>query len=188
MKPMGLVKYLISTNTDLINRTGISNCHCIGLSSFIINENPKIRLFIGEKNCELFSEYDYLNPIIPIHPHKYDDIFIQLEGKLINHLYEVGGDLEFKKWEYPRISGGEIKYIGNENLQYLGGRSDVTELKSKELHSVSLEGEKSSWLVLETFRDLNFKQISYHQNLIKKENLYKPIENSSQYLRDYFNF
>lgn len=190
MNALQLCKYLISVNSELIEKTAMSNCHCIGLNSFIINEKPKIRLFIAENNCELFKSFDYLNPIIPIHPHKYDDLFTQLEGKMINHLYKVGGDLEFNKYQYLRLSDKSInlEIIGKENLTYLGSKKDVKELKATELHTVSLQGERCSWLITETFENKNFEQIAYHQNLIERKELYKPILNSNEYLYSYFNF
>lgn len=190
MNTLQLCKYLISVNSELINKTAMSNCHCIGLNSFIINEKPKTRLFIAEPNCELFEKFDYLNPIIPIHSHKYDDMFLQLEGIMINHLYKVGGTNEFNKYQYLRLSDKEtrLELLGIENLEYLGGKTNVTELKSTELHTASLQGDKCSWLIIETFEDKNFEQIAYHQNLIERKELYKPMVNGNEYLHSYFNF
>ncbi len=181
-------KYLISINKELIEKTALSNCHCVGLNSFIINEKPKIRLFIAESNCELFKGFNYLNPLIPIHPHKYDDMFTQLEGVLVHHLYEIGNTLNFNKYQYLRLSDNtsKIKCIGNETLNYIGSKNNVLELKSSELHSVSLQGERCSWLITETYKDEDFKQIAYHQNLNKNKKLYKPITNSIDYLQSYF--
>src|SRR5690606_15360009 len=132
MNTLQLCKYLISVNAELIAKTAMSNCHCIGLNSFIINEKPKVRLFIAEPNCELFEKFDYLNPIIPIHPHKYDDMFSQLEGTMINHLYKVGGIHDFNKYQYKRLSDKktELELLGKECLDYLGGKTHITELKA----------------------------------------------------------
>lgn len=153
MNNLQLCKYLISVNKDLINRTGLRNCHCLGLSSFIINEKPKIRLFIAEENCELFQKFDYLNPIIPVHSHKYDDIFTQLEGNMINHLYRVGGVHIFNKYKYKRLNDTQTQpqLLGKEGLDYLGAKNNLNWLKANELHTASLEGERCSWIVTETF-------------------------------------
>lgn len=190
MNTLQLCKYLISVNAELIEKTAMSNCHCIGLNSFIINEKPKVRLFIAEPNCELFEKFDYLNPIIPIHPHKYDDMFSQLEGIMINHLYKVGGIHEFNKYQYKRLSDNktELELLGKEYLDYLGGKTHITELKATELHTASLQGERCSWLITEAFENKNFEQIAYHQNLIERKELYKPMSNSNEYLHSYFNF
>ena len=190
MNTLHLCKYLISINSELIAKTAISNCHCIGLNSFIINERPRVRLFIAESNCELFEKFDYSNPIIPIHPHKYDDMFSQLEGVMINHLYEVGGELEFNKYSYLRLSdkSKEIERIGKENLKYLGAKKNITELKATELHTASLQGERCSWLITETFENKSFEQISYHKNLVKRSELYKSFTNANEYLHSYFSF
>lgn len=190
MNTLQLCKYLISVNTELITKTAMSNCHCIGLNSFIINEKPKVRLFIAEQDCELFEKFDYLNPIIPIHSHKYDDMFSQLEGTMVNHLYKVGGDLEFNKYQYLRLSdkSTKLELLGKEILMYLGAENKITELKATELHTASLQGERCSWLITETFENKNFEQVAYHQKLIEREELYKPMLNSNEYLHSYFNF
>ena len=136
-------KYLISTNSELIEKTAISNCHCMGLNSFIINEKPKIRLFVADSNCELFRKYDSANPRIPIHPHKYDDLFVQLEGKMTHHIYQISDDGQiFKKYHYYRLSDGEAKIekIGTEKLSRVYYCKTLTNLRSDALHSVSLIG------------------------------------------------
>lgn len=189
MDTIHLIKYLISINYDLIEKTAISNCHAIGLNSFIINEKPRMRLFVADPFCELYKEFDYKNPIIPIHPHKYDDLFTQIEGKLVNHMYKVGNDIEFNKYEYLRLSdkSSELINLGKENLTYLGSNSNVTILKASELHTANISGDKCSWIITETFEDKNFKQAAYHQNLVKNPELYKEFENPIGYLEQYFN-
>jgi hypothetical protein len=183
-----LCRYLISTNQELIENTAIKNCHAIGLNSFIINQKPKIRLFIADPHCELFNEFDYLNPLIPIHPHKYDDIFIQLEGELIHHLYDKKGKHPFNKYKFYRLSDKEKNIIltGNEKLNYLGSKTNIPSLKANELHTVSLKGKRCSWLIIETFQDSNFEQIAYHQDLKNLEGLYQKFENATEYLKSYF--
>lgn len=184
-----MFKHIISVNKELIEKTAIGNCHCIGLNSFIINGKPKVRLFIAEKNCELFGKFDFLNPIIPIHPHKYDDVFSQIEGEMTHHLYSVGyGGNEYSKYRYARLSDKEtqIVNVGKAKLIYLGGEK-IKELKASELHTASLSGERCSWMVTETKEDKNFQQIAYHQNLKSRPELYKPIVEPFEYLKTYFN-
>jgi hypothetical protein len=184
-----MLKRLIIDNRELVEKTAIGNCHCIGLNSFIINERPKMRLFIAEENCELFNKFDFLNPIIPIHPHKYDDLFVQLEGEMIHHLYEVDykGN-EYNKYRYARLSDKETEIIniGKEKLNYLGGKK-VKELKSTELHTASLSGKRCSWVITETLEDKNFQQVAYHQDLKSRPELYKKIIHPFDYLKTYFN-
>lgn len=194
MESLQLVQYLIETNKKLVQETALANCHCIGLNSFIINEKPKIRLFIAEQNCELFQKFDYRNPVVPIHPHKYDDLFTQLEGEMYHHIYTYDrrGDL-FNGYKYLRLSDKKVKIeqVRKEKLFYWGPKK-VTSLEAKTLHTASLRGNKCSWLVTETFEDPDFKQVAYHSNLITYEaarpELYKPIANADHYLRAYFNF
>lgn len=185
------VKYLISVNRELIEKTALGNCHCRGLNSFVINEKPKIRLFIAEENCELFNKFDRMDPVIPIHPHKYDDLFYQLEGTMINHIYEVSDDgIEFKKYRYVRLSDDpniHIENCGTKRLKYLGGQHDLIKIKSTTLHTASLIGDRCSWLVIETIEDKDFKPFAYHQNLVKRNELYKPIKNPYEYLNSYLN-
>lgn len=189
MDNLSLTKFLISINSDIIEKTALRNCHCFGLNSFIINEKPRIRLFIADNDCELFHDFNYINPIIPIHPHKYDDFFLKIEGNLVNHLYKIGGSIEFNQYSYLRLSDNnkKIERVGVEKLDYLGAKYDITELKSNELHSVSLEGEKCSWLIIETFKNINFKQVAYHQNLFEQKGLYQRMEKPNEFLKNYFN-
>lgn len=189
-----IIKYLISVNKDLVENTALKNCHCIGLNSFIINEKPRIRLFVADNNCELYKKYDYTNPTIPIHPHKYDDIFHTIHGRLKHHAYikyeglELGKPCEFNSYSYNRICDDkEIQLIGKTKLQYVGAM-DMEVLKSKVLHSVSLESgyNKASWIITETYEDKEFKQIAYHKDLVKRNELYKHFKNPIKYLNEYF--
>ena len=193
------VKYLVSINSHLIDDTALSNCHCVGLNSFIINDRPKIRLFVADKYCKLYDNFDFKKPIIPVHPHKYDDIFVQLSGKLIHHLYEFSGsnkkidiDVKFNKYKYKRLSDStKIEKIGTDIKFYYKGELDNLEyLKANELHTVSLDfGFETlcSWLVFETFEDKEFKQEAYHYDLIEQNNLYKKFENPIHYLNNFLN-
>jgi hypothetical protein len=192
------VKYLISINEKLIIDTALSNCHCVGLNSFIINERPKIRLFVADKYCTLYDKFDFKNPIIPVHSHKYDDIFVHVSGRLIHHLYEFSGsskkidiDVKFNKYTYGRLSDNTtIEKIGTGRKFYYKGELDNLEyLKANELHTISLDfGVETpcSWLVFETFADKEFEQIAYHKNLVGQNNLYKNFKNPIHYLNNFF--
>jgi hypothetical protein len=213
-----LIKYLVSINKELIERTAIKNCHCIGLNSFIINEKPKMRLFIADDNCELYFQnetnfhFDYKNPIIAIHPHKYDDVFFQLQGSLVHHFYSKAkpqkSDMPcfFNKYKYLRLSDSnkKIELVGTETIYYEGSNWDVKTLKSNTLHTASLSKYKAgfnisdknkdkscAWVVIETFEDKNFEQIGYQNNLsefLKKQPLlYKKFPNSYDYVSHFIN-
>lgn len=43
-------------------------------------------------------------------------------------------------------------------------------------------------MITETFENKKFEQIAYHQNLIERKELYKPLANGNVYLHSYFNF
>ena len=90
-----LLTYLINKNPDIIKRTALKNCHAVGLNSFILNYDPKIRLFISDEDCEIRT-INNKNPIIPIHPHKYDDLFVLLGD---------GDNLHKKQHKSPLFSG-----------------------------------------------------------------------------------
>lgn len=156
-----LCKYLVSVNRDLIERTALKNCHCIGLNSFIINENPRMRLFIADDDCELYSKFDFSNPIIPIHTHKYDDLFFTLEGRVNQHLYtedngasadksygfflQSGTITELNKYEYNRLSDNktEMRSMGMGKIYFHGSTAQKTySLKSNILHTVTIEKER----------------------------------------------
>jgi hypothetical protein len=181
------IESLISKNGALIEKTALSDCHCKGLYSFILNENPKIRLFIADNNCELYKEFDSTNPIIPIHSHKYDDYFIQLEGKLVHHIYEIGTDIKFNKYSYLRLSDDRTDIVKEDVtfLDYMGEFRDITFLDSKTLHTAHTEGERCSWIILESTPNKDFVQYTYHQNLILRNDLYTPLTNSIEFLKNY---
>lgn len=186
-----LVTYLIGINKELIEKTALGNCHAIGLNSFIINEKPRMRLFIAERHCELFNHFEYYNPIIPIHPHKYTDIFEVLEGTVTHHIYVPHhSGVTFNKYKYNRLSDTKtnIEQVGTEALVRESSNWNTnTILKSNQLHTVSLHGGNGCcWLITETFPDDNFEQIAYHQNLVHRPELYTPIENPYDYLKQYF--
>ena len=188
-----LTRFLINTNQELIRKTAIKHCHAYGLHSFIINESPKIRLFIAESGCELNKNNMPLGvfnpgaPIIPIHPHKYDDLFITMSGVLNHHIYcENGKEPQtrynvysrhtLKAYTYRRLNDKhKIEGCGQHTLSYLGYKNDLL-LGAKTLHTVTTEGE-TSWLIIETFKDDKFEQIAYHQNLLERPELYQEFKN-----------
>ena len=194
-----LAKHLVSVNKKLVENTALTNCHVVGLNSFIINERPRIRLFIADKYCKLYDGFDIRNPIIPIHPHKYDDLFFPLSGTLTQHIYkpfdetnQYDNSIDLNKYKYGRISdsGFIIENLGKQKLEYLGGYDNLEFLKASELHTVSLDfgnEELCSWLIFEANEDKNFKQVAYHQDLKKQDNLYLKFTNPIHYLNDFFN-
>lgn len=191
-------KYRIRDRKDLIEKTAIRNCHALGLHSFIINENPKMRLFIADPDSELSNVYNPEEPIIPIHSHKYNDLFSVLYGTLHQHLYTLSHDeiimpFPINSYNLIRISDSkkELANLGRVNLTHLDTKSYKTEhfLKAEELHSVSTTPDKNgkcAWLITETIANVHYTQVAYHQNLIKRNNLYLPFENAHDYLMKYF--
>lgn len=184
-------KHLIETNLSLVQKTALQNCHCIGLKSFIINESPRIRLFIADKNCEL-KKFNLFNPIIPIHAHKYDDSFYQLEGLLVHHIYSPDNNgIVFNKYKYLRLSDSDkkIQKIGYERLGYLGGFAHINELDSKTLHTAQVilnKRKRCSWIVQEGLEDKTFEQVSYHRRLMHRKKLYQQMEDPLMFLDKYF--
>lgn len=183
-----LITHFIKNNRQLIEKTALKNCHAIGLNSFILNQNPKIRIFISDEDCEV-NKFDSSNPVIPIHPHKYDDLFFPITGKLTHHLYQrnING-IPFNKYNFIRLNtiNDEIVKLGEENLKYIDEFSNINKLKSKTLHTISVEGE-CSWLIIETKQDESFSEIFYHQNLQKRNDLYVPFENPILFLENFIN-
>lgn len=181
-----LLNFFIDKNPGLIEKTALKNCHAVGLNSFILNSYPKFRLFTCDEECEI-KKYDPANPIIPIHPHKYDDLFFQLTGRLNHHLYEKKPNgIKFNKYNFIRLDNinAKIVNLGEENLKYIGQFSDVNKLKSKTLHTVSVEDD-CSWLIIETKKDDTFEEIFYHQNLQERNELYKKFDNPIDYLKGF---
>lgn len=185
--PIELVKYFTIKNPDLIKLTALGNCHALGLNSFILNQSPKIRLFVCDDNSELHQPFDPGNPIIPIHPHKYDDLFFQVSGKLIHHLYkkDISG-IEFNKYNFIRLNdrGTEIKNLGKETLKYIGEFNNINKLKAKALHTASVQG-KCSWIIIETKKDETFSEILYHQDLKPRPELYTKINDPIGFINQF---
>lgn len=181
-----LCKHLIQENYITVIGSAIRDCHCRGLHSFILNEKPRIRLFIADETCELRGPYNAQMPVIPVHAHKYDDLFFQLQGQILHQTYAYGGDIMFKKYKYMRLSNRnqEIVQDGFEKLHYKGGFKRDS-LAAHELHSVSVKGKKCSWVIIETGVDANFEQVAYHQNLIERPDLYKPFPDPIAYIKKY---
>jgi hypothetical protein len=184
-----IINYFISQNQSTIQKTALKDCHAVGLNSFILNQYPKVRLFICDEDTEI-KKYDISNPIIPIHPHKYDDLFFQIEGKLVHHLYQKSDNgIEFNKYNFIRLNNinMEIKNLGKQKLRYIGQFSNVNKLRSKTLHTVSIEDAPCSWLIIETKEDETFSEVFYHQNLIRRDDLYKPFNNPIEFLIEFVN-
>lgn len=186
---INIIEFFLKKNRTIIEKTALSDCHVKGLSSFILNYNPKIRLFICEPDCELFEKYNPKNPIIPIHPHKYDDLFFQVSGKLVHHLYEKkrGGGIFMNKYNFIRLNNidNEIVNLGEEELKYIGDFTNINKLKSRTLHSASVKGYYPSWIIIETNQDDMFSEVLYHKNLKKREDLYNVIINPVKYIEDF---
>jgi hypothetical protein len=183
-----VVKYFLHYNSEIIKKTALSDCHAIGLNSFILNESPKIRLFICDNDSELYSSYNPERPIIPIHPHKYDDLFFPINGKLIHHLYTKNSNgIEFNKYHFIRLSNVdmEIKNLGTEKLKYVGYFNSINKLKSKALHTVSVEDKDTAWLIMETNQDMSFNEIFYHHDLKPRPDLYQKKNNPIEFIEDF---
>jgi len=181
------INKLILKNRDIVLSTGIKDCHCMGLYSFILDFNPKIRLFISD-NSDISNDYNIYDPIIPIHPHKYNDYFFQLRGYLEHHLYKIDDNgFTIKKWGYPRISGGDIEFLGFEKLSLIRSEKNINFLKSNVLHSASVNSGISSWIIVESGIDNNFKQISYHNHLKSNKDLYKKFDKDLDWILDKIN-
>lgn len=187
-------KYLINANKALVERTAIKNCHAIGLNSFIINETPKIRLFTCDENCELYKS-NLLNPIIPIHSHKYDDIFTQINGNLIHDFWCISDERKgvlFNKYRYYRLSDNE-NIIENIGEQYLSHHHSYVMfcdmfLDAKILHSVRIKGDKVCWFITEMNCLDDFEPVGYAKKLLKRRRrLYQKFEEPLNYLNEFLN-
>lgn len=181
-------KKLIEYNYDIIESTAIKNCHVDGLHSFVLNKSPKIRLFIADENCALRNSYSIYCPILTIHPHKHNDIFVPLTAtKITHHLYKISpSGIPFRSINFKRLDNNStIKICENERLKYIGGFKKLF-LFSHELHSVSIDSNgKCAWLILECGTDKNFKQISYGGAEIPST-CYQKFIDPVTYIKDYF--
>lgn len=184
-----LINFFIKKNPDIIEKTALRNCHAIGLNSFLLSIDPKIRIFVCDEDTELYS-FNPENPTIPIHPHKYDDLFFQIKGNLHHHLYKKDSNgIVFNKYNFIRLDkiDTEIQNLGQEHLKYIGEFSNINQLKAKTLHTVSVKGDQCSWIIIETKKDETFDEVFYHQNLTQNKNLYQPFNNPISFLSSFAN-
>ncbi len=195
-----LCRFLINSNKELIEKTALKDCHVIGLNSFILNEKPRIRLYTADPNCELYTNISTINPLLPIHRHKYRDLFYSLHGIVIHYIYDeenwIGiGQSPFaiNKYRYNRIGDSNKKIELVEDSASLAYRSTLYNpdyLDAETLHTVILhpDNEKCSWMIIETEKDSFFEngQYAYHQDLKDRPELYKPFTNPIEYLNEYF--
>lgn len=189
-----LVKKLIEINQQLVIDTAIKNCHVTGLHSFIINENPKIRLFLADKTCSLRLPFDFKKPYLTIHPHKHNDLFIPLtKSKIFHHIYKLveyttenSISLETNMYNRLDIKKENMKGTcgGSDWLEYIGP-TQKTFLKSNELHTVSIFGlDKCAWIIIEIGADEDFYQISYGGEQITLD-CYQTFTNPIEYIKDF---
>lgn len=189
MHYLQLAKHLFNTNKDVVKKTAIRDCHCLGLHSFIINEKPRIRLFIAEDDSELHGK----KVIIPIHSHKYDDLFQVVSGEVIHKLYLEGNvGQPYNTYLYPRIKEGDSTPLlcGLRYLEFVGTiKSKSFIMPASTLHTVQLKGQNVMWMVTELAEDTNFKQIGYvpyNSKLEIRDELYKPFPGALEYITDRF--
>lgn len=192
MKPI-LVKPLIVKNAALIERTAIRNCHVTGLHSFILNETPKIRLYIADENCALRYPFDPANPYLTIHRHKHNDLFVRLtDTPIIHHLYKktpagITNDntMSFNLNSYSRLDDKGIGMpLGNDYLDYIESREAVF-LHHSALHTVNIIGNgKCAWIVIEFGIDESFVALSYGGEKVT-DDCYAPFHNPVEYIKEY---
>lgn len=194
------VRFLIVNNKELVRETALKNCHCIGLNSFIINEKPRIRLFVAEKGSDLHRKFDPQDPVIPVHPHKYDDQFVVLHGVLTNHIYKQGlydkhflSQFKLFRFSYKRIINGakepyDPKIMSCDWITYFKKDQVTGEYfqPASTLHTVSVpEGIETIWIVIEMDQSTEFDQLAYMngQKSKRRDRLYLPFkENPIEYL------
>lgn len=187
------VKTLLNLNSQLVCDTAIRNCHVMGLHSFILNKSPKVRLFIADSECVLRQPFNVHNPILTVHAHKHNDVFINLTKTcIIHHLYKkapiaVKGDNTFvcSLNMYHRLdTNGNGILLGDDYLDYISS-SKRTVLHHTELHTVNILGNgKCAWLVVEVGTNTNFEPISYGGQQINND-CYKEFINPIEYIKEY---
>lgn len=189
------VKKLISKNVDIINKTAIKNCHVSGLHSFILNYEPKIRLFLADETCALRKPFDYKNPYLTIHAHRHNDIFIPLtETKIIHHLYKKVNFTDENSVSFRLNMYNRLNIANKENMAGITGGSDWLEyigpstkpfLKAKELHTVNILGSKKcAWIIIEIGTDDTFEQLSYGGEQISSD-CYQKFNDPIKYIFDF---
>lgn len=182
-----LIESQLRQHPELIIDTAIKHCHTSDLHSFIVSLDPKVRLFVALPGCDLFSQCNIKDPIIPIHPHKHMDVFCNISGTIVHHMYEIGTDINFFRCKYFRLSDDvhHTKITGWENLNYLGPTTKQI-LLPRELHTVSLVPDKNgmcAWTVTEFGNDEQFESIGYCKSLGTTKGLYRTFDDPISFIQ-----
>ena len=182
------VKHLVERNYIIVINSAIAHCHCLGLHSFIINENPRIRLFIADDHSEIHRDGN----VIPIHSHKYRDYFQVINGSVCHAVYdrvESGGKL-YDSYRYGRIGDGDFEPIRVGEARLKLGKlltQDEVILPADALHSVRLRDSNVMWTVTELDRNDAFDQVCFSERkLVARRDLYKPLPNAIEFIRNRF--
>lgn len=207
---LDLLEELRAGHTTAVH-TALADCHAVGLSSFVLHGNyhsrhpVQLRLFLADESCELRKPYRIWNPLLAIHPHKYEDTFVPIAGTLRHHLYGSVSDLEteagvgsmavslgtyrrrarrFNAYRYPRLDDSHAPVLDGQGcLVYMGYRdtslaTPLVSLDANALHSAEVCGngnEPCAWLVVQGRRDAGFQPIAYHQDLRHRPELNRPM-------------
>lgn len=190
-----LVKTLLKANSKLVIDSAIQNCHVVGLHSFILNRSPKIRLFIADENCVLRQPFNIAEPILTIHAHKHNDIFVNLTKTSITHhifkktpiAQKTDNTFIYSLNLYNRLDAKESHngmLMGDEYLDYIGS-GYYTFLPHTKLHTVNILGNgKCAWLIMEVGTNENFVPVSYGGEQIHPE-CYRKFNDPIGYIKEY---
>ena len=178
------VRYLINRNGPLVANSAISHCHCLGLHSFVISQDPKVRLFIADDDCEIHTD----SGVIPIHSHKYDDYFQVISGAMFHSIHDFSNNGRlYNSYTYRRIGDTDEQEIVSMGQSMLSVVDVIAQenlvLPANRLHSVRLSGSNVMWTLTELERNVKFNQICYKDGELKRrDELYKPMPNAVEFI------
>lgn len=165
-----LIKHYLRSAIDGYAPSGLRNCHVMGMSSIVLNDQPgnRIRVFVASWGNELRKD------TLAVHAHHCDLTLIPLFGNVTHHRYSdpqgpTNDPFAFELCAYSSgITGPESK------LTRTGKRFSLAEtnsplkacrLLSADLHSVSIHnGAPAAWVVIEGAEDPDYESICYSRD------------------------
>jgi len=186
------VKFLIDTHLEEIVSKSLLNCHCEGLHSIMLLDQPekRVRLFIampGNVLCKNgYPEESNFRGSVAFHSHHCDITLHVIKGFLMNLTIKPAamGLHILKRWKFSSgITGDQIRFTPDRSMRVYLSPADrmhpgsVAVMRANEIHTVATnKNQLTAWFVYEGKEDPNYDSYCYTNTELDKEDfshLYK---------------
>lgn len=159
------------------------NCHCVGVDSIILNENPIIRLFIANPNHELWRN-DTHEWSVALHAHHCDITIVPILGFIYNKIEtSYGIPTILNEYQYESFIKGCGSFKSTFNNRSFRLRSELLtrsiKMGATDRHTIIVnKGHSASWIIIEGQENYNYNSNCYSNVDLTKfsfEGLYQPM-------------